>query len=251
MAGLSSSIQFRDGEAVLSAFENRKVEAWSISQGKQFMFKGIGSEDLRAVIETLSDSFSSATYTLRVYEDLKYIKEIKSNTPDDGSFNFKFNEDLKENYRVMGGGPTSYSQKENNLILSKLAGIEERLNREEMEEPEENKTPSLGIIGDILAHPAIAPIAPTLIQTFLEFITGKAVPGNLNNNQNLRMAPEMINSNSYQSNSISGINEDQQLNEAIIKLKSYDSNLLQHLQKLIVIAENDNTTFNLIIKSLD
>ena len=248
--GLSSSIQFREVENVLSAFENRKVEAWSISQGKQFMFKGIGYEDFKTVVETLSESQSNATYTVSIYEDITDIKNIKNNTPNDGSYNFKFNDELSNNNYEKRIG---YTGKADNLILSKLAGIEDRLNRIDEEVIEETKPQTLGVIGDILAHPAIAPIAPKIIETFLQLIMGKQEAPPQNNYQ-LQQVPKINaqqNNPGYASASISGINEDQILHETIAKLKIYDAKLLEHLQKLLLIAENDNSTFNIIVKSLD
>lgn len=247
MSGISSSIQFKDVENVLSAFENRKVEAWSISQGKQFMFKGMGYEDFKMIVETLDNSDSTATYTVRVYEDLKTVKEIKSNTPDDGSFNFKFNFEPREESR---GGNSGYSRGNENMILSKLAGIEERLNKEQEDNEEPKKTNSLGIIGEILTHPAIAPIAPRIIETFIDLITGRAaVAEPIKQLQQSQPAP--IYQQNLSANVLNGMDENIIIHEAIEKLKLYDKNLASHLQKLVLIAENDNATFNIIVNSLN
>src|SRR5690242_19337422 len=162
--GSSSSVQFKNRNSVLDAYSDRDVKAWSIWQGKQFMFKGWGLEELEPVIDLLGDGGTNAIYTLRVYEDLEDKKQIKSNSVDDGSFNFRLNDERQE---ITNGQYWKNDNREN--ILDKLNRIEARLDEEETE-VKTNK--SLGKIGDILEHPAILPVVPLLIEKVLSALLG-------------------------------------------------------------------------------
>lgn len=228
--GLSSSIQFRDKESVLEAYNSRGVKAWSIVCGKQFMFKGIGPETFETIINILDDGVSSATYTAQVYEDIEDEKQIKNNTPCDGSFNFKFNEEIRNTYnaiRGIGNGNGS------NEVLSKLNAIDARLTEMESEPAESDNDGGLGMIGKILNHPALLPVAPKIIEGIIGAILG---PGS-------NLASMIGNAE------LPGHQE----NEAPIleRLKSHDPNLERHLQKLLALAETDNGTFQQIIKAFD
>ena len=222
--GLSSSIQFRDKNAVIDAFKSRGIEAWSIVCGKQFMFKGIGEENFEQIINLLAESDSSATYTCQVYEDVSDEKRIKNNTPCDGSFNFKFNEALHQSYaaiRGIGGTPAE--------LISKLNAIDAKLDAMESENEEQDN--SLGIIGKILEHPALAPVAPKIIESLIGAIMG-------NQGEAVKTSLPAINGN------ISN-------GELIDKLKQHDPNLQHHLGKLLALAETDNDTFQQILKAFD
>lgn len=240
--GLSSSIQFRDIDSVTDAFNNRSVEAWSISQGKQFMFKGIGSDSFVTILKTLNDGDTTALYTVRVYEDITNEKEIKSNTPDDGSFNFKLNEDLRENYRSLRGVNEYYGRSKESTIMQKLQEIETRLDEEERPAP----VNELGIIGKLLENPTIAGLVPTVLELIVNTLTGTKAPVNY-------MPPQINPPPASQARNavLNGINEDKIIIEVVEQLKTYDPNLARHLQKLLEIAQNDSRAFNLIIQSLD
>lgn len=237
----SSSIQFKGIEGVVTAYENRNVPAWSLWQGKQFMFKyegpdlEQGAEQLEKTLEMLSES-SNAIYTLKVYEDVPGGK-IKSNTPDDGSFNFKINADTQlvtQNQYA--------SLKHNNAIAERLAAIEERLNEreEENDEPEENR---LGMIGTILEHPALQPIiTQVLANIFTTKKSDAAAPP-----QTASVVPMQP----VQRAAINGVHDDAKILQAINDLKAHDERLADHLAKLASIAKNDPGSFNFLIATLD
>lgn len=241
--GYSSSVQFRDTESVIEAFNNRGVEAWSISQGKQFMFKGIGHDGFESILKTLELGDSSALYTVRIYEDITCDKEIKSNTPDDGSFNFRLNEDMRESYRSIKGFS---NPSKDNAVLAKLDAIEKRM--DDYEKP--GADDSLGIVGKLLDNPVIAGIVPTLVEILVSSITGTKQPAK----QFQQFPPQLPHStpiNPGRNAVLNGIDEDRIINEAIAKLKQYDPNLSAHLQKLVEIAEADQRTFTMIINALN
>lgn len=224
---MASSIQFKGIDGVIEAYENRGVAAWSLWQGKQFMFKyeghsiEEGAQQLQATLELLAQS-TNAIYTLKVYEELTGGK-IKSNTPDDGSFNFKINGDEQA---LTQSQYTSY--RNSNEIVQRLADIEDRLNQqEEKYEPEPSR---LGFIGEILSDPGLQPI----VQPLIAKIFGTAAPS--------RMPRAAIN----------GINDDERvLSEAITELKKHDTRLHEHLAKLAAIAKENPQSFNFLLTTLD
>lgn len=222
-----ASIQFKGVDSVIEAYENREVAPWSIWQGKQFMFKyegnnvAEGAQQLTATLELLKES-SNAIYTLKVYEDLKGGK-IKSNTADDGSFNFKLNGDeqtITQNQYA--------SLKYNDKLSERLERIEQALLEREDEEPEpENK---LGVIGEIISHPTIAPI----VQNIVAAIFSKG--------QSPAQTPRVA---------LSGVNDESELKEAVEALKKHDSKLTEHLQKLAALAEQSPESFKFLLTTLD
>lgn len=226
----SSSIQFKGIDGVLNAYENREVAPWSLWQGKQFMFKyegkdiTEGAEHLRQTLELLGES-SNAVYTLKVYED--FAGKIKSNTPDDGSFNFKINGEEQALTQAQ------YSTLRNsNAIAERLERIEARLN--EREEEEEEEEPSrLGVIGEIISHPAIQPLVQGLLSNVLGI--GKASES----------APQM------QRAAIAGVHDDAKIMEAVNDLKQHDTKLAEHLAKLAELAKTSPDSFKFLIATLD
>lgn len=228
---MASSIQFKGIDGVINAYENRKVAAWSLWQGKQFMFKyegndlEQGAEQLQATLDLLAES-TNAIYTLKVYEDLPGHK-IKSNTPDDGSFNFKINGDeqaiTQNQYGVI---------RNNNAIADRLTAIEQKLNEQEeyVDVPEENK---LGVIGDIISHPVIQPFVSQIIAALFAKKSDAPAP------------PQM------QRVAISGINDDAEITAAIADLKQYDGQLAAHLVKLAALAKSSPDSFKFLLTTLD
>ena len=90
------------------------------------------------------------------------------------------------------------------------------------------------MIGKILSHPALAPVAPKIIEGFLSAILGKDVPG----------VPAIAGANGMQS-------DEGPAKDVIEALRKHDANLERHLQKLLALAETDNATFQQIIKAFD
>jgi len=229
---MGMSVQFNDKLQVEDAYKSRGVDAWSIWCSKQFMFKGVGFDSLENILNTLCDGSTNATYTLKVYEDIENENEIKSNTPDDGSFNFRLN-DEKQNIRKEQLGAFY----RNDTILKKLDEIDKRF--EALESFEEDPRRPKSAIGELLENPAIAGIVPTIIELLVKAISGAgagAVAANI---------PQV-------QNTISGIpdNERKDLDVVINELKRFDPNVLEHLKKLLDLARNNNQLFNTVVNSL-
>ena len=237
---MASSIQFRGIDAVVEAYSNRDVPAWSLWQGKQFMFKHEGNDiaeganQLHQTLEMLKDT-SNAIYTLKVYEDWKQGQKIKNNTPDDGSFNFKIDGEAQV-------GATQYYQSRNTEMLAVLNKINDRLDtleeEKEIEPEQENK---LGVIGDIISHPVLSPIIQGFVQSLLANATKRP-------EQSPAASPQAT----MQRAVLNGIDESEiRLNEALSVLKQHDDKLPEHLAKLAKIAASDKNTFNFLLSTLD
>lgn len=240
-----SSIQFKGIDVVLEAYESRNVAAWSLWQGRQFLFKyegdnvTEGANELHSILDKLKHS-TNAIYTLKVYEDLGKGGKIKNNTPDDGSFNFKLNFDEQEISSQQYGSLRRQDKLEQDIAELKQM-ILERDNEEEEDEPHR-----LGVIGEILNDPGISQILQPLIQPFLSKILG------------LGSTPAQT-----PMRSISGINDDTRstntanddaaatLNEAIKILKEADPKLPEHLMKLATLSKESPDSFNFLLQTLD
>jgi len=239
---MGQSIQFHDKESVIEAFQNRNVSAFSIWCGKQFLTKGIGEDAFTQFVDILEKGDSSALYTVKVYEDITDEKMIKSKTEDDGSFNFRLNEDIRDQYRLLRNGEGGYSSRaqesKENAILTRLGAIEAKLT----ETDTGGEDDGLGIVGKLLNHPVIGSVAPKIIEVLLAAITGKP-------KEQFQPGPQQYLPAQYAA--INGIDEDRIISEAVTELKKYDPDLAKHLQKLVAIAQTNFSTFQVIVKSLD
>lgn len=168
----AKSVQFRSPEKVLGAYKNNQVPMWSIFQGKQgpmFKYQGddleAGYDLLEQVLTAIYQERSAAIYTFNVYEDLPKGK-IKSDTPVDGSFNFRFfatteNSVLPNQYSHIYEGGAAAMVQDMQAMKVQMNLIANKLNEEEEES-------AMGIVGEILEHPAIEPIVPTVVNRLLD-----------------------------------------------------------------------------------
>jgi hypothetical protein len=91
------SVQFRSAADVLKAFENIKCPAWSLWDGKRFMFKGTGADELESFLDLMNENgASNAVYSLAYYDKATTAAAVNSKTPIDGSFNFRLNSEEME-----------------------------------------------------------------------------------------------------------------------------------------------------------
>jgi hypothetical protein len=148
---MASGIQFYGIESVVAAYELNKVPNWGLFCGKQFQFKydegsdmAEGAEKLKAILTRLAEVKSSNTYTLTVYEELGSGEKIKNNTPFDGSFNFRLNEE--DQYLASNG---NYSKK----LDERLKQIEDKLSPDT--EEEEKSAGISGFLGSLLEKPEV------------------------------------------------------------------------------------------------
>lgn len=251
-----ASVQFRSAAEALAAFDQQDCEAWSLWQGKQFMFKGIGRDELSGFIDLIEKSeISNASYTIAYYEDITDKKKINNKTPFDGSFNFVIHAQGNElvKYRNNLSGVS-------NELTSKISALENRLDKiaealENDNSDDDDGENRLGIIGEILGHPSIAPIIPSLVQglvTRLLTAAPAAQHQTTMNDQPLRKVSG-ISTPMNTANTASAIqeNSDPVLQNAIERLKKADPKLRDHLSWLADLAERDINSFNYIISMFD
>lgn len=210
---MGQSVQFRTKKAVEDAYLNRNVATFGIWQGKQFMFKGESVEDLEHILEALENGGSISIYTLKVFEG-KESDQVKNNTPDDGSFNFRLKEgDSSEPGRETGlYYRISEIEKKIGSIADKMENTDE--DDEEIKEPEGNELKKL-----------LIPLLPVLMEKILSFLNDKKIPEQL---------PERVTDKS----------------EAYNKLAAKVPGIDEKLNKLNEMSENNPELFNQLINSL-
>lgn len=227
------SIQARGIEDVVRMFSLREVEAWSIWQGKQFLHKGMGEDDLRAFLEMLTKSASNPVYTLKIYEGIEDPAKIKNTTDCDGSFNFKIlhQEDWQQSARSVGIIT-------NAEVISKINALEEKILAKNDEDAEPESKGILGFVENMLDNPQIGPM-----------IVGKILDVVFPNKNGPGTIPQQM--PMLQPGTLGNVDADARINDAVQRLKKCDPQISEHLQKLAKIAEEQPAMFNFLIQSLD
>lgn len=251
-----ASIQFRTADDTIKAFDAVKCQVWSLWDGKRFMFKGTGSEELQSFLDLMTENgASNAVYSLAYYEGAETAKTINSKTPFDGSFNFRLNADEME---LNTGEYKSYLRQQ--AQVTRLSGLENKVDLllERLDgggADQESKKNNLGVIGDLLEHPALAPVLPVLVQKILDAFIKPGNPAPLYPLQGGGGYPVPA--------KVSGIDQQPtatapgdyyqsaQIDRAIEKLLRVDTKLADHLEKLVWLAENNRPTFDYIMSQLE
>lgn len=227
----SKSIQFSSVDAVVAAYENREVPAFAIWCGKQFLFKHEGNniddgkETLIDMLELLQTNQSAAIYTLAVYEDVK--GKIKDNTPYDGSFNFRFQEYAVSYMPGVPGGA--------NAIQSELAALRLQVKKLQDEKEDDDGENKLGLIGEILQHPAVEPIVPMLVGRLVDLIMPET-PAKTARVAGIDLSPD--------------ITDNEKIREAIKKLNESVPDLADLLMKLAQISVKKPASFKFYMSTL-
>lgn len=226
---MAASVQFSGVINVLDAFDNRGLDYWSIFQGKQFLFKGVGQSDLETVLNALKAGGSTSVYTLKVYEGINDLSDIKNKTEDSGSFNFRLSMDELYPDRSMGGGMFG-------LLDTRMKSLEEKIDllkvNDEVESIDEQ--PEKTAIGEIMGNPAVAALIPLLIERIIDYLVPK---------KKIENAPTLTQINPPL-RAVSGI-------PVVDQLKEYDPSIEIHLQKLLQIAKSNRPFFDALINSLN
>lgn len=266
-----ASIQFRGLGQVLTAFENRGVEAWSLWDGKAFMFKGVGQNDLTTILESLDKGGTTAIYTLKVYEDITDAKKIKSSTECDGSFNFRLYEREGEFM-----SPHNRSFESTRALEERMNQFEERilniLENNAADNEEEKPADLMGTITGLLQDPDKLGKIINLGKSLLGLPVQPAYVGNVNKlsenagnggsssaslspsikptetaapaGENFNIVTEQVNQAEYEAR----VNR---LGVAINTLEQSDNKIVEHLEKLASIAVNKPDQFKMLIGMLD
>jgi len=238
------SLQFLGIEDTLKAFEYRDVKVWSIFDGKRMIHKGAGETDLREFLEMISRSGTAATYILKVYEDIDDPKQVKSNTPDDGSFSFKL-----FGYESAGMGgivPRHYGDPVQAKILERLGAIEQQINGEEGEEPDFIKSIGDAFIGMIQE--------PGKLGEFIEVIKpifGGPQPYNPMRAGIGNVKPVELPKQTNEGGLVLTEESLQRIGDAIEKIAVQDPKIVEHLEKLAAMAEKNPVKFRSTIGLFD
>lgn len=257
-----ASIQFRGISQVLTAFENRGVEAWSLWDGKAFMFKGVGNNDLTTILESLDRGGTTAIYTLKVYEDITDAKKIKSSTECDGSFNFRLYEREGEFL-----SPSGRSYEATKALEDRMNQFEERilnLLESKEDEPEDQPADLMGTITGLLQDPDKLGKLINLGKSLLGQPVQPAYVGNVNklteNAGNGGSSSPSLSPSSKPAEAAAPaeqINQDEynarveRLGVAINTLEQSDPRIVEHLEKLATIAVNKPDQFKILTGMLD
>lgn len=236
---MATSAQCAGKERVIAMFENRGLQAWSIWLGKQFLFTGMGSDELEEILEMMADG-SNSVYTLRVYKGITNSDDITEKTPASGSFNFYVKEKsevaTRENapQRTLGAVHRMIEERVAEEIISALDKGNERPRKQEigdiLQDPEQIKewVGVLGLVKDLFANKQQAP--PMQL-------------ANVGNPTIVTDQPEVEKEYSP---------EDQmRLITAINQLQKNDPKILDHLEKLAKISTTSPAMFKNLLTMLD
>jgi hypothetical protein len=252
---ISSSVQFKGKDQVLSAYESRKVEVWSLWQGRQFLTKGTGVEELDAFISMLAENSTNAIYTLMIFEGMQ-VKDVKSKTEHDGSFNFRLNSETQEITNAQYSAANS-----NKAVLAELAEIRKRLDDEEDEDEEEEEPQDImGIIGGILKDPeklekfidlgkrlSGQPVQPAHMGTATRIADNSNAVGQ-SSAGHLASSGGPAENLSHQADRESLV---KRLGIAIDTLEKNDPKIVLHLEQLAGIAVNNPAQFKFLLSMLE
>ena len=238
---ISNSVQFVGAGRVIDAYQKRGVPKWAMFCNKQFLFKYDGDsmqegvDELQSYLQMLGDSV--AVMTLQVYEDMPAKAKIKSNTPCDGSFNFRVNS--VEGSQGMSAHMILADQykRERDEARAELLSMRDRL--EDLEESESKD--GGGMIGAL--QQAIMPHLGQMLAGLFQpsHYNTAAVPGALGNAPGdavpvpVDMSPGAIDES-----------ELERLGAAYGILRNNYPSMLQVLEKLATVSMQDPEKFKLI-----
>lgn len=155
MATPAKSVQAKDVETLVAIYKGMAIPAWSIKQGNALCYKypgedvTQGEQELRAYLQLLEDTESTAIYTLCQYEDPPDGK-ITDKTPCDLSNNFRLNHQA-----ITYGSPDHYGGAMGQ-VFGELKKLREEVSA--LKNREDDPPNKLGIIGDILENEALQPL---------------------------------------------------------------------------------------------
>jgi hypothetical protein len=240
----SKSVQFRGIKNVVRAYENKKVPAWGLFQGSQFLEKYEGDDtdegaqllqDYLQALDMRSNDMN--TYTLCIYELPKGTK-ITSATKYDASFNFRLADTIEDHMQTKMSG----------VYEERIAGLEKRL-ADLAADPDEEPTAKekmWAALGQIFEHPQVQQVIAQRVVGIIEgvsssigniFSPGKTFPAAIGNT----MAKKETNVQE----------ENAKLQEAVNILVEVDPKLGTNLLKLAQIAKADPSKYNFMITMLN
>lgn len=246
------SIQFYGKETVVSMYEKRKAESWSIWHKKQFLFKGVGEEELEEILSALesNEGRSNPMYTLKVYDSITDPKQIKERTEADGSFNFRlYDVEEREASRL---GYRSKLELEIVELREKIAAMEA-----EEEEPEEG---AMGVIGKVLGFFNEPEKAEKIINVVRSILSPAQPPhyigniyklGDEESSANFEQVRPTMEQTTQPGKRQYTQEELTRLSGALETIVQNDNKALEHLEKLASIAAKNPVSFQSLLTLLD
>lgn len=232
---MAVSCQFWGKDSVLKAFDLRGVDVWAIFQGKAMITKGDGAEDLSSFLDMLSGGYTQAIYTLKIYESSD-VSDVKDNTPSDGSFNFQLSDT-----GAMGAVSGPYGNA-NNLILQRLDKIEKQM-KEGWETETIGSAATKGLINLLQDPDGIVRVLEVVGSILGRPIINRAAGTMPAADTPVKNAGNMGEKNSDE------VRRDR-LVSALNILEKHDPDIIEHLEKLAILAQDKPFVFKQAIQML-
>ncbi len=229
MAG--TSVQFVGLQEVMRAYDNMGVINWAVWQGKNPNFQYGGTDDnesrqeLEEWLKMIAKRPNQAIYTLKFFEDWKGGK-IPKTAVEDTAFNFRVLDEFDE----QTGMQIYRSDRGSNVVVEEI-----RLMRAELKEIKEKAVvpAKIGNVDEpmetwekILDHPITMGLVGKIFG--LDIAGLAAMEGKL-----------------------AGVPGEHSIDDTIDKLLVYDTDLGNHLYKLLQIAEKNPGQFKMFLAMLD
>ena len=249
MSSTYGAVHFRGRGVAIQAFENRNSKAWALFTGKQFLASYVAEDNDSAAVALdqylglMDQPGNIAVYTIKVYDDIPADGKIKSNTPDDGSFNFRLHEPSGA-AAVTGVGSSAGNWEMMQLLKKMDARIEELEKAGPDDEPEEKNI--VGQIKGFLEIPGMQAIIYGLVQK----LTGSSSPAPALGNAPGAAAP-IVNQDAELQTDPEVMEYGQALEAYKVIRNSGMPNILNVLQRLAYIAQTDQEKFKGLQSSIN
>jgi hypothetical protein len=254
MATPARTVQLRDANDVIQAYENWNIPQFAVISGKQLLFTQDddsatvedGVQLLKQWLNWIKKNGSTAIYTLAVYKNPK--KEITNSTEYNGSVNFQLNE---YNYNGNGAGITGANDAGIKMMMDSVNALQlqvqklqDQLNEEE-EEEEEKKPDMLGQITDFISNPIISGIISAFLPAS-KFLPKPVTPIQPQQQQPMQTEPGQV-------TRIAGVTEkdnQKRMADILKKLQGQVSNLPDILEQMSKLADTKPAQFEMYMAAL-
>lgn len=228
----AQSVQFVGISEVLKAFDNQEVTAWAVFQGRNLNFSYAGDDPQQSrdelnewlrLLNSRGDAdpnnyVTQAVYTLKFYDDFRGSR-ITGQTPETSAFNFKLGDNISRGVVVPSRiGGVDLLVDEVRELKETIAGLKD-LRPADPPQPAEEK---LEPWEKVLDHP----LTMGIIGKIFGIDLGPLLAGD---------------------GKLSGVPDGAGMDQVIDELLKYDPDLLEHLKKLLVIAEHQPNTFKMLL----
>lgn len=262
-----TAVQFYGIDSVVEAYTNKGTPAFAIWCAKQLQFRYDGADSeagatleegeqlLRAYLEGMWQG-TTATYTLKVYDELEPGQKIRPSTEYDTAFNFKIA--LPQSQSQVGG----YNG--NQQLLTELqkmrtdieelkhgAGEDDEGDEVDEDEPETIQEAVIGLLKEPERLTAV-------VQPLRELVDlGRTLMGMQPLEPMQPMYPQHSLPGAGVVNGVRKVGQVpdaalvERLGAAINVLERYDENLVDHLEKLAKVATSDPAKFKGLLSMLD